>query len=482
MSRTGSGAVLALSAVGKQDSILTELGPYNREATPWKRDHTQFSHYTKFYKTYTRDKPEGVASWPFQEGQVVTFEIDPRTSGDLMTNAFLKVDLPALPNEGDMWTDKLGRALIKSVEFRVDSVVVEKLNDLDLIVRDELMTSEHDNAIRNYCQNGQVYVDSTREENYLVNPPILPLSPDHRAQSQHMYINLGLCFSRTHEYKPEAFPLSAVFRQKVYVSIEFRPREWFTNSTVSVIAPRLVLVTEQVTLPERERIYVQRNPFSLVYKTIERKLIAPTDKDADTFSQTGGSTGSVSQITVQLKNERPVSSVAWFFQNRRFTQVSVGDTTNSNLFLNRFNFSAHENFTAVNPLEDGYTGEYYGLFEDNYPLCSQIQLLNPKQDLKLLYTGSDNKTIPSTSVFFRDIYSQVRGLYRPTKNIFTFSWEENPMLPHPSGSVAEDIKEFKVENILINTDEVLANVYDLHLYNICYTTLNFEDGMLLKKI
>ena len=480
MSRTGNGALIALNAIGKQDQILCELDDYEQENSPFRHTHDQFTHYTRFYKSYVRDNP-GNTTWPFtDDGVKVGFILNPRISGDLLTNAYVKMSLPAI--EDGLWTDNIGRALIQSVEFRVDSVLVEKLTDLELVVRDELFTTERDKAVRNYIQNGKLYKNSMTEEDLLTNPPVLPMSPDHNRSALDLYIDLGFCFNRRHDYKPAPFPLAAVFNQMVYVDIQFRPKSWFTNTTSDVYATRVSLVTEQITVTERERLYIQRNPQKITYKNIEPMVTVQTDENADSFSQVDGPNSSANTVSVQLKSKKRTSTVLWAFQNRRFKTSTASDSINSLLFLNRYNFSSHENFSNINPIEDGYIEPFYGFNERNFPLCSQIRLLYSKTVVEIIYTGSTQETIPSTSVFFRDILSQSRGLFTPVRNIFSYSFEDEPRNPEIGGSYTENLDNYKIEATLINTDQVTSNVYDLHIFTMSYFDLDFENGRLVKKM
>ena len=478
MSRTGTGALIALNAIGRQDQILYDLDSFNKEESPFYHEHKQFSHYTKFYKSYVREPDSGPDTWPFTgEGRKVGFIIDPRISGDLLTNMYLKIDLPSIAN--GLWTDKIGRAIIESVEFRVDSVLVEKLTDLELVVKDELFTTKHDKAVKSYTQNGRVYTDSQTENNYT---GVLPLSSDHNMSALNLYIDLGFCFNHKHDYKPEPFPLAAVFRQNVYVDIKFRPKTWFTNTLNNIYANRVTLVTEQVTVTDRERLFIQRNPLTLEYKSLQSLVTVQTDKDADSVSQSATSTGgSVDSLTTQIKSSRKTGCIVWLFQNRRFKNILASDSVNSNLFLNRYNFSAHENYAAVNPLVDGYIEPYYGFNETNFPLCSRIELLYSKNDVKLVYAGISDK-IPSTSTFFKNIISQSKSLATPVKNIFSYSFEDDPMKPSPGGSTVDNLDDYKIFNTLIDTEQVKSNVYDLHILTSSYFSLEFENGTLVKKI
>tara|TARA_B110000977_G_scaffold184599_1_gene248557 strand:+ start:7654 stop:9099 length:1446 start_codon:yes stop_codon:yes gene_type:complete len=481
MSRTGNGALIALNAIGKQDQILYNLDSFDETQSPFNHEHTQYSHYTKFYKSYVREPSDGSATWPFTgDGVKVGFILDPRVSGDLLTNMFLKMSLPAISD--GLWTDKLGRAIIQSIEFRVDSIVVDKLTDLDLVVRDELFTTEHDKTVKNYLQNGRLYKNSMTKENLRLNPDVLPLSPNHNKSAKEFYIDLGFCFNRRHDYKPEAFPICAVSNQNIYIDIQFRPVTWFTNTTSVVGASKVTLVTEQVSLSEQERLFMSKSPLTFRYKNIQPLISVQTDTDANSISQTSDTSGSVDSLTVQLKGSRKTSAILWTFQNRRFKNLAAQDSLNSNLFLNRYNFSSHENYSAISPLDGGYVEPYYGFNEVNFPLCSKIELLYSKNDLRLLYADNSSGTIPSTSSFFRNISSQTRGLYTPSKNIFSHCFEDEPMSPIMSGSHIDTLNDYKLFTTLINNPEVRSNVYDLHIFTISYFELEFKDGYLIKKI
>lgn len=482
MSRTGNGALIALNAIGKQDQILYDLDQFDKNNSPFFHEHSQFGHYTKFYKSYVREPSSPSTTWPFTgDGEKVGFIIDPRTSGDLLTNVFLKLTIPAIQDNG-MWTDRIGRAIIKSVEFRVDTIVVDKLTDLDLVIKDEMFTTDYDKTVKNYTENGKLYKNSLIEENLLENPNVLPLSTSYNKQLD-LYVNLDFCFSKNNRYKCLPFPIAAVFNQLVYVDIQFRNKEWFTNTGTDIGVDKLTLVTEQVTLNEPERLFVQRNPSTFTYKSIKNMLTVQTDLDSDTFSQTGQTSGSKNTpFNVQLKNNEKNHSIFWTFRNRRFTSLSSSDSVNSNLFLNRYNFSSHENFNVINPLDLGYTGSFYSFNEKDFPICSKLQLLYPKNDLSLLYAGDDNSTIPSTSVFFRDIYSQSKGFFTPERNIFSYNFDENPLAPEPSKNYKENTSDYKLSISLINTEDVISNVYDVYIFTYYSFDLNFENGFLLKKM
>jgi hypothetical protein len=470
MSRTGNGAVIALNAIGKQDEILYDLENYNEEESPFHKEPEQFSHYTKFYRSNTVYPDTTSPSWPFTgDGRKIGFVIDPRTSGDLLTGAYLSLDLPGLSD--GVWTDKIGRALIQSVEFWVNSTLIERLTDIELVVKDELFTTSRDKVVKNYLQNGRLYSDTFTDNDFFAHPPVLPLSPVHNNSPLNLTLDLGFFFNNNKNYKPNPFPLIAVNKQLIYINIQFRPQTWFTNQTGYIGAKKLTLVTEQISLTEQERMYMRTKSITTDYKNLKTLFTVQTDSDNN---------DSISKSTTQLKNpSEKISVICWCFQNRRFKNTSNPD---SFLFLNRFNFSAHENINIVNPFETGYVEPYYGFREVNFPICSQIELLYSKNDIRLLYSESDNLTIPSTSVFFRNISSQSRGLATPDKNIFSYTWDENPMNPQPAETETDNLSDYKLLTTLIDSDAVRDELYDLHIFGMYSFKLLFENGFLIKKM
>ena len=94
----------------------------------------------------------------------------------------------------------------------------------------------------------------------------------------------------------------------------------------------MTLVTEQVSVNESERIWLRSREIELDYKNVDH-VYDSTDKNSDTLDQLNEAPGSVDTITTQLKSTEPVSTVMWFFQNRKFKKVQISTMTQMIIFF-----------------------------------------------------------------------------------------------------------------------------------------------------
>ena len=170
----------------------------------------------------------------------VTLEIVPKSSGDMISNVHLKCSLPPLP-PGNVYTDQLGRAILKQVDFLIDGQVIESLNDDWYIVRDQLFLDADEKNAMAKCINGG-YSEGT-------------LSLQNNTPRIDMIIPLDFFFCRRHSrYKKKRerldkpyFPTCAVYNQKLYLKIKFQNWSWFSNSVADTRTGSMILNTPLVT-------------------------------------------------------------------------------------------------------------------------------------------------------------------------------------------------------------------------------------------
>jgi hypothetical protein len=232
--RVGTGSVLALDAVGKQDSFFHNE---NMADSMWDPTYTQS---TNFAITQ-RIVPLPGSVWIDHE---VALEIIPKSAGDMISNMHLKCSLPALP-PGNVYTDQLGRAILKQVDFLIDGQIIESLNDDWYIVRDQLFLDADEKNAMAKCINGG-YSEGT-------------LSLQNNTPRVDMIIPLDFFFCRRHSrYKKHRerldkpyFPTCAVYNQKLYLKIKFQPWSWFSNSVSDTRTGAMILNTPLVTYTTR---------------------------------------------------------------------------------------------------------------------------------------------------------------------------------------------------------------------------------------
>ena len=170
----------------------------------------------------------------------VALEIIPKSAGDMISNIHLKCSLPPLP-PGNVYTDQLGRAIIKQVDFMIDGQVIESLNDDWYIVRDQLFLDADEKNAMAKCINGG-YSEGT-------------LSLQNNTPRIDMIIPMDFFFCRRHSrYKKHRerldkpyFPTCAVYNQKLYLKIKFQPWSWFSNSVADTRTGSMILNTPLVT-------------------------------------------------------------------------------------------------------------------------------------------------------------------------------------------------------------------------------------------
>jgi len=122
------GSVLALSAIGPQDTYLLSNDYANSQFS------SLFKQYTNFvmFQRVTPFPPPN----PSYQGNTLQIELRPTELGHLLSNMYLRVKMPAL--KGYVYSDHIGRALIKQIDLLVNETVIETLYDDWYIIRDQL--------------------------------------------------------------------------------------------------------------------------------------------------------------------------------------------------------------------------------------------------------------------------------------------------------------------------------------------------------
>ena len=116
-------AILALNAIGQQDTYLLRNDP---EQSLFKYEAKQHSNFTKFHKSTSVSRPStetGISSWPF--GNTIKVSLNPQNMGDLLSNMYIQCTFPAAESLSNI-ADQVGRHMIESVTMTVDELEVDK--------------------------------------------------------------------------------------------------------------------------------------------------------------------------------------------------------------------------------------------------------------------------------------------------------------------------------------------------------------------
>lgn len=375
---SGTGALIALAAVGAQDKFL-----YGGESLwiPRIRQHTPFVISQRL-------------SLPLKNsggylGNTVQIDIHPRESGDLISNMYLQCALPALTSNC-YYTELVGRAIIKKAEFIVNGEVYETLTD-DLYMIQDQLTLDADEKLGMY----QLISNGTPEGSNVV------------ATSQiNLIVPLDFFFCRrfTHmrQNKKPYFPMCALTDSTISIRFTFNTSAWITNSVtpVDIINPRLLI--EEITLTPEERMYYRSRPMNFRVPRVWKEAV-------QTF------TNGVARIN--LTADFHVNMLVWFIRNKKYEQEN-------RLFYNsRYAY--------------GYTTDYI-VAATPVTFFNGVQLRYIDTiEYATLYLNNNNvlSNFPG-GLYYTFKQAIDHGLSVPTKSLYMYCFSEKPLqYNHDGGSL-----------------------------------------------
>ena len=436
-----TGAILRMNAIGKQETYLLSVEP---EKSFFKYNSKNHAHFTKFHKSLkvsktSTDKP----NWPF--GETVKVTLNPRNMGDLLSNMYISLTLPAIDNSSDEYfADQIGRHIFKSVTMRVDELIVETFHDDWGVIYDEMYLDESEKRTKRYTLNRNLAEDTSLEAGNALFGGL----------KSKLLIPIPFFFSRKYESdeyetnKPNRpyFPTCAIHKQKIEFEFVFRPKTFFTNAADAVSINGFDIITEEITIPNEERVHI---------KNMEHTFITAVVKKHPTLEIKTGE----QVIKLELVPDIPVKNIFWFFRQTAFEDENTatgGSTVRENAFANRFNFSSNIAYSVKN--------EFY----------------NPPMDkAKIFINGEDIPNLQDTDhKYYKYIIPFTSRLSRPYRNIYTYAFSMNPINVESSGSLDFSQLQSNKTTLEINMKSGLTSDYTLHIYYIGYQTFSFKEGFM----
>ena len=433
MDTYGTGSLLSLDAVGKQDTYLTSNISCD---SAFNYKNIRHSNFSVVNRVYTAENPgPNSINWPFNNE--ITFTMIPTGMGDLLSNMYFKCDLPV-----GTYTDQIGRALIDTVSFRVDNLVIETLENDWGIIHDEIFLTTEEKDANKYKVNGGA--------DYGNGPPL--------ASSLSVYVPLNFFFSRTYassdkstpdtRFKPY-FPLCSILKQKIQLTIKFNPITFFTTAA-TLSLDSFQIINEEITISSEERFFLQNVKQELVTEIVKRNSVQQFS-----FSPTTLSTKCF------LFPNIPVKAIFWFFRN-----VVYEDKTSNAYYLQRYNYS------------DSLTTDTVANNQQFYPLLSDAKLyLNSNPMLGIIQ--NEAQTSIHSSKYFKHVQTMQHDLSSPIRNIYTFAFALKPKQATPSGvldfSALDSSKSF-FDISLFRTATSSSSQFNVYAFFLGYQMLMFENG------
>lgn len=425
-----SGSILALQAVGPHEKyLLTD----DVTQSPWNPTFKRYSNFVMYQKVYPFPPPS-----PTYQGQTVQIELRPTEMGHLLSNMYLSVNLPALPN-GGAYTSNVGRALIKQVDLLVNETIVETLYDDWYVIRD------------------QTFLDA--DEQFGLQQAINVSNPQ-AGGTITIPLEFFFCRRYTHNNKGRErlrkpyFPLCAMWNQRLYVRFTFQPNTWWCNAAVQnntdIYPPNTTLwpsiITEEILLENPEKMYYQHTPLKYIVNRVQ--------KESSLFFN---SQNPILQLTANF----PVQVITWFFRNKNYEIVS-----DSRYFSSRYSY--------------GYTTNYLQTgINLNFP-SGQTKYVDVLTNAKITLNNTDILSKFQGSLYYSFKQPMEHGMSIPSKNIYMYSFGLTPKEYNQGGYLNFSKLNSQTTSIQLNFNPSYTNQlitgYNLYLFYYGYTLLQFQGG------
>lgn len=414
----GTGALIGLAAIGAQDPYL--FGGQSLWI-PTVKTHTPFA--------LTQRLSLPLSNVGGYLGNTTQVDLRPRECGDLLSNMYLQCSLPA-----GTYTELVGRAILKKVEFLVDGVVYESITDDWYVIHDQLFL-DADEKLGMY----QLVSNGTPEGSNVVSASTINLL---------IPLDFFFCQRYTHGRSREKpyFPLCAVTLSTVSVRFTFNTQAWITSSGTpfDLINPRLLI--EEIHLGPEERMYYQSKTFT--YK------VPRVWKEA-TQNYTNG------LARLSLTATFPVTMMVWFVRNKKY------ESTSNAYYESRYSY--------------GYTTKYIQSATPvtffNGVSLRYIDII----DYATLYLNNNNvlSNFPG-GLYYTFKQALDHGLSVPTKSLYMYCFGERPMEYNQGGAVNFKNLSAQTTHLDIKFLDTYASQiqseFSLNLYYYGYVTLQIRDG------
>jgi len=255
-------------------------------------------------------------------------------------------------------------------------------------------------------------------------------------------IPLHFFFSRKYDRSDDKhfFPICSIYRQKLTFEIVFHKQSFFTDEPTNITLPEFVIITEEIKLEPEERLYFTSTPRSFEVDVVYKHLQQSSELNKR-------------KIKTNFSTDKPVKIFHWFF---RLSELE--DENDASLFKKRFNFTSNNaNFRRVNG--------------NDFEIAERFDIYLNGEDVQYVSGDANHR-------YFK-YYTPYEGILNtPITHIYTYNVSLYPSKQVRSGIL--DFSKIISDKSFIQTELHkfldLSKTYEMHVYDIAYTRLEFRDG------
>jgi hypothetical protein len=469
----GEAAKISLKAIGKQDTHLLSKDP---EDSVFKYNLEAHSNFVKTHKV-RNIRNDVTPGWPF--GQTIKVEYSPQNMGDLLTNMWIKINLPNTNQGfGDYYSSYLGRHLIKSITMYVDELEIEKLTDDWMFIYDQL-----------HLDSTEIYGTRPLVNMNLVShtPTTTALAQASRENSIELLIPIKFFFSQKYaggEYEINTsnknyFPVCSIYRQKIIFEIDFHKQSFFTGSSNQIEINNFDIITEEITLSKEERTFLSVKERKMISRIVKKHPTTETEYNKD-------------EVRIDLVPDLPVSCFHWFLRDVKYEEsdIPIGrkangeeiqnftELVNAGLEEEDFNFLNRFNFSKLN-----YNNNDVYI----YPHIGHQRRVSDVYDiLKSAFFFINENKLPNISnpdsMFYKLYIPFHHRLNSPEWEtpIYTYSFSFYPKNENPSGTLDFSTLKSRNTNLRIEIKPNLTSnrKFNVHMYYLGFVKFEFRSGFM----
>jgi hypothetical protein len=412
-----SGAILSLDAVGKQDLYLDSPDPHDSlfHYTLPER-HSKFAKYEKVQRLTRPSTTALTESWPF--GKTVTTFLNPQELGDIMTDLVIRVQLPELLDARwrlSTYCKDIAWSLLDNVNIRIDEL------DIETIYGDSMMIYYN------------LYADTSERRALKAG-----VGGDGTGGPQTVYLVLPTFFNHKNP-----FPLCAIHKQKIRMSMSFNPPSAFSDTTDVISIPHIdvIMTVADLTLQERQM---------LISKDIERVFTLAIRQPIQEIPEDTGE----ARVKFNLVGSDNVKTIVWFFRRDIFEQL-----TDIDYFNQRMNLS-----NVVSDDQDD-------------------QNLNPIMSTADIYINNNSSLSPlvdvsRSNISTRNYYKFNPNFRPPLKDIYSYTFALNPMNTAPSGLLDMSKTNSNGSFLQVKLNKLVTEAVQFHGYYIIDKKFTISRGFM----